>query len=95
MDKEIRLKKIPLHSFIETLIIIYERGAEYIDIIGVPDKEQDSITIVVTNDYLEEEEEEALDGEKNVKEEEDNEKLFIPKPNIRKGLTDDDISSLT
>lgn len=59
MKKEIRLKKIPLKLFIETLVEIYERGADFVDIIGEPDAEQDSLTIVVTESYFFNDEEDA------------------------------------
>lgn len=48
---EIRLKKIPLRVFLEALTDIYNRGVDYVDIIGVPGEEQDSIGIAVTKDY--------------------------------------------
>lgn len=95
MDKEVKLKKIPLHLFIETLISIYERGAEYIDIIGVPDKEQDSITIVVRSEYMTLDEE---TGSSTPIEEEEEEDIIpsAPPPKIDvRHLTDDDLNQLT
>lgn len=50
-NNEIRLKKIPLRVFLEALTDIYERGVDYIDIIGVPGEEQDSIGISIKSDY--------------------------------------------
>ena len=50
-SNEIRLKKIPLRVFLEALTDIYERGVDYVDIIGVPGEEQDSIGISVKEDY--------------------------------------------
>lgn len=49
--KEMRLNKIPLRPFLEALKDIYERGVDYIDIIGVPGETQDSIGIAVKEDY--------------------------------------------
>ena len=49
---EIRLKKIPLRVFLEALTDIYERGVDYVDIIGVPGEEQDSIGISVIEEYF-------------------------------------------
>jgi len=55
--QEVRLKKIPLRPFLEALKDIYERGVDYIDIIGVPGEEQDSIGISVIEEYFAPEEE--------------------------------------
>ena len=60
---EIRLKKIPLRVFLEALTDIYERGVDYVDIIGVPGEEQDSIGISVKEEYFAKEEEEDNDDE--------------------------------
>lgn len=49
---EVRLKKIPLKVFIDALIDVYTSGAEYVDLIGKVDEEQDSIGIAVTLDYM-------------------------------------------
>ena len=51
-DNEVKLKKIPLKRFIDTLIDVYTSGADYIDLIGTADEEQDSIGISVSNEYM-------------------------------------------
>jgi len=51
-NNEVRLKKIPLKLFIDTLIDVYTSGAEYVDLIGKSDEEQDSIGIAVSIDYM-------------------------------------------
>lgn len=51
-SNEVRLKKIPLRMFLEALTDIYERGVDYVDIIGVPGEEQDSIGISVKEEYF-------------------------------------------
>ena len=50
--KEVILRKIALQKFIETLVNVYNSGADYVDIIGTPDENQDTIGIVVHEDYL-------------------------------------------
>ena len=50
--KEVILRKIALQKFIETLVNIYNSGADYVDIIGTPDENQDTIGIVVHEEYL-------------------------------------------
>lgn len=56
-NNEVRLKKIPLLVLLEALKDIYERGVDYVDIIGVPGEEQDSIGIAVKSEYYATEEE--------------------------------------
>ena len=50
--KEVILRKIALQKFIETLVNVYNSGADYVDIIGTPDENQDTIGIVVHEEYL-------------------------------------------
>jgi hypothetical protein len=50
--KEIKLQKIPLESFIDILVGLWESGADFIDIIGVPNVDQDSIGIAVKEEYI-------------------------------------------
>jgi len=87
---EVRLQKIPLKVFLDTLLDLYHFGVEYIDIVGTPDKEQDVIGIMYNRDYMsedmmsnfEEELDDILDNE---------EKEF--KKDIK--LSDDDLNQLT
>ena len=51
----VTLKKIPLEPFIQMLAELYDKGADYIDIIGRPDEEQDVISIVVRFEYIDQE----------------------------------------
>lgn len=60
---EIRLKKIPLLVLLEALKDVYERGADYVDIIGVPGVEQDSIGIAINREYFAPEDEENDDDD--------------------------------
>lgn len=48
---EVTLKKIPLKLFIEVLTDAWNKGADYIDIIGVPNELQDNIGIAIKEDY--------------------------------------------
>ena len=66
--KTIILQKIPLKRLLETLEEIYNQGADYIDISGVPNVEQDIIGIHVREDYMADEED--FDFEENDDEEE-------------------------
>lgn len=69
-DNQVRLKKIPLGVFIQALMDIYNTGVDYVDILGVPGEEQDTIGIAFCDDYLskEEETEETEETEENFEE---------------------------
>lgn len=54
--KEVILRKIALQPFIQTLVDVYNSGADYVDIVGTPDENQDTIGIVVHEEYLSKEE---------------------------------------
>lgn len=51
-NKEVRLRKIPLNVFIQALMDVYNTGVDYIDIIGKPDEEQDTIGIAFCEEYM-------------------------------------------
>jgi len=61
--KEIRFRKISLQVLIDTLTHIWDSGADYVDIIGIQNDDQDIINIVVQEDYMTEEELEEFDEE--------------------------------
>ena len=44
------LKKIPIKSLMDVLMMIYERGCDYVNIYGNKDVLHDTITIVSTDD---------------------------------------------
>jgi hypothetical protein len=73
-NKEVRFRKINLQFLIETLTHIYDAGADYVDIIGIQDDIQDTINIVVQEEYMnteENEEEENDDDDNNTLSDED------------------------
>lgn len=52
MGKEkVTLRKIPIETLIATLVEIYDKGADYVDIVGIPDDTQDEIGIIVKEEY--------------------------------------------
>jgi len=61
MAKEVTIKKIHLDAFIQALVNIYNSGADYIDIVAIPNTENDKIKIVVKDEYMSEEEEDEED----------------------------------
>jgi len=83
-NKEVVLKKIPLKILLDILTDAWNRGADYIDIIGVPDEIQDNIAIAVKEEYMntnpEEEDEYEIDVELD--------------ENKKKDITDEDLNQL-
>ena len=53
MEKQPRvtLRKIPVQILIETLQEIWETGADFVDVVGIPDDTQDEIGLVVREEY--------------------------------------------
>jgi hypothetical protein len=69
--KEVRFRKISLQVLIDTLTHIWDSGADYVDIIGIQNDDQDIINIVVQEDYMTEEELEEFDEEQEDEEDDD------------------------
>lgn len=74
-NKEVRFRKINLQMLIETLTHIYDAGADYVDIVGTQDDIQDTINIIVQEEYMTEEpieeEEDILDDDPQTLSDED------------------------
>lgn len=51
-NEEVRLRKIPLSVFIDTLLDLFNSGVDYVDIIGKNNEEQDVIGISFSDDYM-------------------------------------------
>jgi hypothetical protein len=49
---QIRLHKIPLGPFLDALLELYNEGLDYVDLVGTPDEEQDTIGIMFTKEYM-------------------------------------------
>jgi nitrogen regulatory protein PII len=86
--KEVIIRKIALQNFIEKLVSVYNSGADYVDIIGTPDENQDTIGIVVHEEYLSKDE---LEIEFITDDEEEEEYI---EPTNDKPLSDEDINDL-
>jgi len=95
-NKQVVLRKIALQPFIETLVNVYNSGADYIDLVGTPEETQDIISIVVHQDYISEAEEGeesfelVIEEDDEEEEEEESDKESPTKPT----LSDDDINEL-
>ncbi len=92
---EVRLKKIPIDMFLQVLTEIYERGVDYFDIIGIPDEEQDTISIIYSPDYMSKDAEAEMT--KAIEDFIDNLEDEEPPQEIKKDikLSDDDLNQLT
>lgn len=100
-NKQVVLRKIALQPFIETLVNVYNSGADYIDLVGTPEETQDIISIVVHQDYISEAEEGEESFELVIEEDEEEEdeeqsytKIDPLTGNIIPPLSDDDINEL-
>lgn len=56
-NKIITLQKIPIKNLMEILSELYDDGADFIDISGMPNVEQDVISIFVREEYMNQDEE--------------------------------------
>jgi hypothetical protein len=48
----VRLNKIPIKELVNNLIDLYERGADYFDILGINNVNQDVIGISIKEEYM-------------------------------------------
>ena len=53
MDQKPMIKKVPLEELIDTLVELYNKGIDYVDI--VPDTEENRLSLIFSTDYLSEE----------------------------------------
>ena len=82
-NNEVVFKKIPLEVFINILQDAWNKGADYIDIIGVPDQVQDNIAVAIREEYM------------NVNPEEEFEvDVELEHPEDEKDLSDEDLNQL-
>jgi hypothetical protein len=89
---DVSLNKIPLKVLLDALEELYEMGADYIDIIGINNIEQDTIAIAVKQEYMCPEYEEWEEDGDEYEEYEEEEKPPIKKINIK--LSDEDLNQL-
>jgi hypothetical protein len=50
--KELTITKIPLKSFVDVLIGLYNKGVDYIDMVVTPGEVQDNLEISFTKEYM-------------------------------------------
>lgn len=54
-NKEIAIRKIPLNTFIDILVELYNRGVDFVDLSGETGNKSDRLAISFTEDYMAEE----------------------------------------
>jgi ligand-binding sensor protein len=81
MGNHVKIKKVHLNTFIEILVGLYDKGVNYVDIIGTMDDEQDSVGISFSKEYMDDEYKDNFDNIPEV----DGDKL---------NLSDDDLNQL-
>lgn len=82
-NNEVIFKKIPLKVFLHILQDAWEKGADYVDIVGIPDEVQDNIAIAIREEYM------------NVNPEDEFEiDVELEHPDENKDLSDEDLNQL-
>lgn len=81
-NREVKIERIPLDKLIDTLVDLYNKGIDYIDVVGVPGVEFDRMGIAFTKDYMTDQ------GKKNFGE------IDVDLEIISSKLTDDDLNEL-
>lgn len=51
-NEQLTIKKVPLDSFIDILMDLYNKGVDYIDITGVTNDHSDKMAISFTSEYM-------------------------------------------
>jgi hypothetical protein len=51
-NEQVSIKKIPLDTFIDVLMDLYNKGVDYIDITGVTNDHSDKMAISFTSEYI-------------------------------------------
>ena len=51
-QREVKIERIPLDRLIDTLVDLYNKGIDYVDVVGVPGKEFDRMGISFTGENM-------------------------------------------
>lgn len=87
MSKHPVLKKVDLNELMDTMMELWTRGIDYVDIMIKPD--ENSIALLFTEEYLSDEAKEKL-----LEMEEDEEGIPDEYVEVKSKLTDDDLNQL-
>lgn len=86
-NNEMRIRKVPLESFIDILADLYDKGVDYVDIIGLLNDSQDGIMISFSKEYMAEEYQDNFDAIPTTK-------VTKTDTEININLSDDDLNQL-
>ena len=84
-DSNLRIRKVAVNAFVDILVDLYNKGVDYVDIIGILDDVQESVAISFSTEYM------AKDMESNFDEIATKE---IETDEINIKLSDDDLNQL-
>jgi hypothetical protein len=82
-NNEVTFKKIPLRVFLDILQDAWEKGADYVDIVGVPDEVQDNIAVAIREEYMNAHPEDEFEID-----------VELENPDDNKDLSDEDLNQL-
>jgi len=82
-NNEVIFKKIPLKVFLDILQDAWEKGADYVDIVGVPDEVQDNIAVAIREEYMNADPEDEFEID-----------VELEHPEEKKDLSDEDLNQL-
>jgi hypothetical protein len=84
-DSNLRIRKVAVNAFVDILVDLYNKGVDYVDIIGILDDVQDAVAISFSKEYMAEDMQSNFDeiGTKEIETDEINIKL-----------SDDDLNQL-
>ena len=51
-DGNLRIRKVAVNAFVDILVDLYNKGVDYVDIIGILDDVQDSVAISFSKEYM-------------------------------------------
>lgn len=61
MDKSLRIRKVDIYALIQTLNELYDRGINYVDIVGEKNNGQDEVGLIFCKSYMDKEYENNFD----------------------------------
>lgn len=95
MKEYAKFHKIPLKIMLDILSALYNSGANFVDIIGIPDQEQDTLGISVKEEYMASKEE--MESEEEYEDDEyeiSNDPPLDYEQNITNPLSEEDLNTL-
>jgi hypothetical protein len=81
MNNQVRIRKVHLQTLLDILSDLFDKGVDFVDIIGTLDDEQDSLGISFSKEYMAEEYMGNFDN------------IDIPNQ-LKTNLSDDDLNQL-